>query len=49
MVDEVLLATLEAEAEELCLGRCGALRLFLWRVPEQAATEPPRTQSLPGG
>jgi hypothetical protein len=31
MVDPSLLDTLEREAEELCAGRCGSLRLFYWR------------------
>jgi hypothetical protein len=42
MVDESLLSTLEGEAEELCAGRCGTLRLFLWSVGGEPRVEAPR-------
>jgi hypothetical protein len=31
MVDPTLVETLEREAEELCAGQCGSLRLYHWR------------------
>lgn len=41
-----LTAALQAEAEELCLGRCGTTRLYLWRL-NAPVTAPPRDTLWP--
>ena len=34
MVEPELLSVLQSDAEELCAGACGSLRLFHWRFAE---------------
>ena len=42
--------TLAAEAQELCQGRCGTLRLYYWRFgPEQNRSGKPRALAYPRG